>query len=62
MGGDIVIDEDTYQGKPVISICWADDDRYPFSFGVQKAKMLRAALKDDPEFLNKFIEKHGTRK
>jgi len=55
MSGDVYILDDTYQGKPVISICWADSDKYPFNFGVGKAKLLVAALKQDPDFLTRFI-------
>jgi hypothetical protein len=29
-----------YQGKPVIAIKRSEDDRYPFSFGVAKAKLI----------------------
>ena len=56
---NIVIEEDTYQGKPVISLMWTDNDKYPFSFGVTKAKMLKAALKVDPDFLDRFIKEHS---
>jgi len=53
--GDVVIDRDSYNGNPTIVFCWADDDRYPFSFGVGKAKLLRAALRTDPNCLDNFI-------
>ena len=56
--GDVRIDEDTYQGKPVLSICWEDDERYPFNFGYGKAKLLAAALKKDPDFIDRFLEEH----
>ena len=52
----VVISRDSYRGKPTVQLCWDDDDRYPFSFGLGKAKMLISALNQDPDFLKRFVE------
>jgi hypothetical protein len=56
---DVTIEQDTFNGKPILSISWTDDDRYPFSFGIQKAKMLATALKKEPDLLEDFISEHS---
>jgi len=41
-----------YQGKPVISLVKAEDDRFPFTFGVAKAKLILANIEE----ITKFVE------
>ena len=41
-----------YQGKPVISLIRAEDDKYPFTFGAAKAKLILANLEE----IRKFVE------
>ena len=40
-----------YQGKPVISLMRKEDDKFPFSFGLNKAKMILENLEE----LKKFV-------
>ncbi len=43
-----------YKGNPIITIKNDPYDRYPFSFGVKKAKMVIEHLED----IKKFIAEH----
>jgi hypothetical protein len=56
----VVIEHGEYKGNPTLSIRkdTEEQERYPFSFGVGKAKLLLAALKQEPDFLEKFIEEN----
>jgi hypothetical protein len=56
----VVIDRGEYKGNPTVSIRKdaEEQDRYPFSFGLGKAKLLLAALRQEPEFLEKFVEEN----
>jgi len=56
----VVIDRGEYKGNPTVSIRKDTEelDRFPFSFGIGKAKLLLAALKQEPDFLEKFVEEN----
>jgi hypothetical protein len=56
----VVIDRGEYKGNPTVSIRkdTEEQDRYPFSFGLGKAKLLLAALRQEPDFLEKFVEEN----
>jgi hypothetical protein len=41
-----------YQGKPVISLIKMENDKYPFTFGAAKAKLILANLEE----IQKFVE------
>ena len=54
----VVIERGEYKGSATISIRKDTEelDKYPFTFGVAKAKLLLQALKQQPDFLEKFVE------
>ena len=56
----VVIEESDYKGNPIISLRKdTEDQKYPpFSFGLAKAKLLLQALKQEPDFLEKFVEEN----
>jgi hypothetical protein len=56
----VVIERTDYKNNPMISIRKDTEemDRYPFSFGIGKAKLLLSALKQEPDFLEKFVEEN----
>ena len=56
----VVIEQGEYQGSPTISIRrdTVEQRGYPFSFGVAKAKLLLQALKQEPDFLEKFVQEN----
>ena len=41
-----------FQGKAVISLVRTDDDKYPFTFGAAKAKLILANIDE----IRKFVE------
>jgi hypothetical protein len=56
----VIVDRSEYRGNPTVSIRkdTEEQDRYPFSFGLGKAKLLLAALRQEPDFLEKFVEEN----
>ena len=41
-----------YKGHKILSLSRAEDDKYPFSFGVAKAKLVLEHIED----IKKFVE------
>jgi len=56
----VVIEHGEYKGYPNVSIRkdTVEQDRYPFTFGVLKAKLLLQALAQEPDFLEKFVKEN----
>lgn len=50
----IIIERDDYRDSPVLSIK-NEGDKFPFTFGIGKAKLLLQALKEQPDLLERFI-------
>lgn len=50
-----MIERSEYKGKPLIVIKRNEDDKYPFSFGVTKAKLIL----DNIEEIKKFVEENS---
>jgi hypothetical protein len=57
----VVIERGEYKGNATVTIRrdTVEMDRNPFSFGLGKAKLLLQALKQEPDFLEKFIEEES---
>jgi hypothetical protein len=57
----VVIERSQYKGNATISIRKDTEEleRYPFSFGLGKAKLLLQALKQEPGFLEKFVDEES---
>ena len=57
----VIIERGEYKGAPTVGIRKDTEelDRYPFSFGIAKAKLLLAALAQEPDFLKRFVEEEG---
>ena len=49
-----IAEESEYKGNPVLILKNNEDDRYPFTFGLKKAKLVVEHIKD----VEKFVEKH----
>jgi hypothetical protein len=49
------VSESEYKGNPMIVIRANPDDKFPFQFGIKKAKLILAHMDD----IKKFVEKHG---
>ena len=48
------VSESEYKGNPMIVIKQTAEDKFPFQFGVKKAKLVLAHVED----IRKFVEKH----
>ena len=46
--------ESEYKGNPMLVLKNNPDDKFPFQFGLKKAKLVLAHIED----VKKFIEKH----
>ncbi len=49
------VSEGEYKGNPMCIIKSAPDDKFPFQFGIKKAKLILAHVED----IKKFVAKHG---
>ncbi|MDR1114127.1 MAG: hypothetical protein LBL50_03450 [Candidatus Margulisbacteria bacterium] len=50
----MLIEETEYMGKPMLSLKNDENDRFPFSFGLAKAKKVLGAIEE----IKKFVEKY----
>lgn len=50
-----MIERSEYKGKPLIVIKRSEDDKYPFSFGVSKAKLILENIEE----IKKFVEENA---
>ena len=57
----VVIEYGEYKGNPTVSIRRDTEelDKYPFTFGTGRAKLLLQALRQEPWFLEKFVGEAG---
>lgn len=46
-----MIERSEYKGKPVLIIKRAEDDKYPFAFGLAKAKMIIENIEEIKKFV-----------
>jgi hypothetical protein len=49
------VSESEYKGNPMMVIKASPDDKFPFQFGLKKAKLILEHIED----VKKFVEKHG---
>jgi hypothetical protein len=50
-----MVERSEYKGKPLIVIKRSEDDKYPFSFGVSKAKLILENIEE----IKKFVEENS---
>jgi len=57
----VVIERSQYKGNATVTIRKDTEEMYnnPFSFGLGKAKLLLQALKQEPDFLEKFVNEES---
>ena len=49
-----IADESEYKGNPMIVLKNSEDDKFPFQFGIKKAKLVLEHIED----IKKFVEKY----
>lgn len=49
-----IIDESEYKGNKMIVLKNSEDDKFPFQFGLKKAKLVIECIED----IKKFVEKY----
>ncbi len=54
----MIIEESEFKGRPLLVLKNDDEDKYPFSFGVSKAKKILEAYND----IVAFVKKHSPEK
>ncbi len=47
--------ESEFKGNPMIVLSQGDEDKFPFQFGLKKAKLVLEYIED----IKKFVEKHS---
>ena len=52
---DGIVELGEYKGKPLIILKRSPEDKYPFSFGVSKARLIL----DNLEAIKKFVQDNG---
>lgn len=50
----MIVEKTEYKGQPVLILKRNENDRYPFSFGMTKAKMILEAIEE----IKKFVEEN----
>jgi hypothetical protein len=50
-----VVERGEFKGKPVLILKRSEDERYPFSFGLSKAKLILDHIED----IKKFVEENN---
>lgn len=52
-----IVEESEYKGNPMIVLKVTPDDRFPFQFGLKKAKLVLEHIEDIKKFVEKFDKK-----
>lgn len=50
-----IVERGEYKGKPLLVIKRSEEDKYPFSFGLGKAKLILENIEE----IKKFVEENG---
>lgn len=53
-GNGNIVERGEFKGKPLLILKRSEDDQYPFSFGLSKAKL----IVDNIEEIKKFVEEN----
>lgn len=51
-----IVERSEFKGKPIIILKRDEEDKYPFSFGLSKAKL----IVENIEEIKKFVEESGS--
>lgn len=48
-----IVEESEYKGNPVLVLKNTEEDRFPFTFGIKKAKLIVEHIEDIKKFVTK---------
>ena len=51
-----MVEHSEYNGKPILVLRRSEDDKFPFSFGINKAKLILENLEE----IKKFVAENST--
>jgi hypothetical protein len=51
-----MVERSEYNGKPILVLRRSEEDKFPFSFGIVKAKMILENIKE----IEKFVAENST--
>jgi len=51
-----VVSEAEYEGNPILILKNSEEDKYPFRFGLKKARLMLEHVEDIKEFVKKHSE------
>ena len=51
-----VVSEAEYQGRPIIVLKNSEEDKYPFQFGLRKARLILEHIEDVKKFVEKYAD------
>lgn len=54
-----MVERSEFKGKPVIILRRSEDDKYPFTFGISKAKLLLENLEEVKRFVEENSKDQG---
>lgn len=54
-----IVEESEYKGNPMIVLKNNEEDRYPFQFGLKKAKLVIEHIEDIKQFIAKHDKDKG---
>lgn len=52
-----MVEKSEYQGKPILILKRNEDDRFPFSFGVSKARL----IVENIDAIKKFVDENAVK-
>lgn len=52
----MIVEKTEYKGQPVLILKRNENDKYPFSFGLSKARLIIEGYED----IKKFVEEHDS--
>ncbi len=52
----MIIERSEFKGKPLLVLKRNEEDKYPFSFGLSKARMILESIEE----IKKFVEENKT--
>lgn len=51
----MIVERSEFKGKPVLILKRTEDDKFPFSFGLSKARMILESIDD----IQQFVDEHS---